>query len=251
MGRWFKQLFFLAEPGEWDSPIEALNFILGLFLFAGLCGAMQWGARHVQFLLVEGEEPALHQINLLEEPEAKATRGYVEITGYIGVPRYEVFFGGELDAPREIYYYPMLPGPNQPPASDVLYVVRPKSWEKPTVGAAATYRGIVGYFAVSADDVEKAFRRDYGVSQVLTVDAYASPPSRRSLLLWFVPLTLAFLLGAYLLLRWLWLLKRGFSAVPDDFSYDEWLESAGVDEETRRALKARPEERGRGRDSRR
>ena len=110
-------------------------------------------------------------------------------------------------------------------------------------------RGIVGYHGFDVGGLRRSFRRDYGVKHVLTVDATARPPNWRSVWMWFGPVFAGFFLGAYLLLRWLWLLKTQFFTLPADFPQYE-RPSTEDDEMSRRAWKAWQKERKRKRVSR-
>ena len=186
---------------SWDSPRSAAKLIIGLFLVIGLFSFFVFGIKQLLFIREHNISLSPTKINLLETPDAHFGKGYFEVTGFLGGPMEYIYYGGDTGA-TTFYYYTLSSHSEKP---DIKLLVRdnnnPPSLEaiEPTM---ITLQGIIGIESAPSE-IQKPFKNN---PPLLILDAV--PPKLSTLLRWFIPVGIGFLVGLFLVIDWLYRAKK-------------------------------------------
>lgn len=193
----------INKIASWDSPSAALKLILGLFLFVGLFSFFVHGIRTFQLLrIAHSNTPEQRDLRTLTKSNA---RGFMEVTGYVGEPIASTFIDPFSSlTPRTTNYYPLyadgVPQLHEPPIAPQLFVQEGNQvWKENT---QVTVKGIVGFEKLPRD------LKSYGKIPLL-VPADQAPQMSR-VLMWFIPVSIGFFAGLFLILQWIYLVKSQF-----------------------------------------
>lgn len=221
--------YFNFKP-DIDSPKFYIKFVVGLLLIIFFWPAVMGGAR-LWFIAVEGTPKEPIKIDLTKDDwQAVPKKGYLEINGYPGVQVAKdtsgpVYMENLADAAKTYrsFYFSLHSDTDE--KTFALAVVKRKhslsgifgryfssDEEKipPIVsGQQITISGIAGYHGEQMpNDVRQALEANGVVvpQDVVVLDESVSVPSLWLTLLYFIPATIAFLIGAYFLIPWVLLI---------------------------------------------
>lgn len=212
-----------------DSPQFYIKFIVGL-LFIALFWPAVMGGQRLWFIAKEGAPNEPIKIDLTKDDWQTAPKnGYLEISGYPGVQVARDSASGavyqeyiDYKTYRNFYFSLHSDAAGKTPALAVVkrkYFLQGIFWryfasaEKkipPLVkGQPIAINGISGYHGEQMpDDVRQTLEANGVVTpaDVIVLDERAGVPSLWLTLLFFIPATIAFLIGAYFLIPWVLLI---------------------------------------------
>ncbi len=185
---------------QWDDSSSAARFIIGLFLAVGFFSFFINGIQQVAFVINEGNDAA---------PK--------KVVGYVGAyvsTKYGPINENDLKTLTK-WYVSVHDAATTKKASAIVYVDNSLEYlgltQQPEYKDWVSFEGIRGYHGGSlSGEVKEAFERQGIVVEPETVylNATEKPPHLQSLLIWFIPVTLGFLSGLFLVVDWLVLLKK-------------------------------------------
>ncbi|MBI4994223.1 hypothetical protein HZC21_01090 [Candidatus Peregrinibacteria bacterium] len=215
---------------NWDSGASVVKFVLGLILLS-LLWPVIFGGQRIWFIIKEGTPTEPIKIDLTKnEFNTKPHKGFLEITGY---PQAQISLDSESASYMENiqettyknFYFTLQPGPNAKSPAPVI-VERKESFSGlfgyyfesdrkkfPAISIEnqpIAIKGIAGYHMddISGDLVSAFWEQNIKIADnAILLAESRSPPSLKLTLLWFIPVSALFLMGVYLILHWIYLLK--------------------------------------------
>ena len=216
---------------SWDSGGSIVKFVVGL-IFLSLFWPVIFGGQRIWFIIKEGTLAEPIKINLTKnEFSTKPHKGFLEITGY---PQAQVSLDFEAPSYMENiqettyknFYFTLQPEIHSKSPAPII-VERKESFEGlfgfyfesdrkkfPPMSAEdqpVTVKGIAGYHIgdISDDLVSAFWEQDIKIANnAILLAENSEPPSLKFTLLWFIPVFGLFLTGVYLIISWIYLLKK-------------------------------------------
>lgn len=187
----------------WDSPSAALKLIFGIFLFIGLWSFFVHGIRIFQVSRSANSSVAVPKELSTLTPEN--ARGFIEVTGYIGKPIASTFIDPFSSlTPRTTNFYPLYAEPVSARGVEAQprLFVRESENQVLEENAEIKVKGVVG--------IEKYPRdlKTYRAIPLLVPSEQGIQISK--ILMWFIPVSIGFFAGLFLILQWICLLKIQF-----------------------------------------
>lgn len=218
---------------SWDSGESIVKFVVGLILLS-LFWPVVFGAERIWFVIKEGTPIEPIKIDLTKHKfKEKPPKGFLEITGYpqaqISLDFQNPSYAEKIDAKTyKNFYFTLQPKLNSKSPAPVI-VERKEFFEGlfgyyfesdrkkfpdiPKKDQPITVKGIAGYHIdnISGDLVSAFWEQNIKVANdAILLAEGASPPLLKLTLLWFIPVFGLFLTGVYLIISWIYLLKRQF-----------------------------------------
>lgn len=223
----------LKNNESWDSGASIVKFVIGLVLIS-LLWPVIFGAQRIWFVIKEGMPAEPIKIDLTKnEFSAKPHKGFLEITGYpqtqVSLDFQNPSYAEKIEAKAyKNFYFTLQPEPDSKSPAPIV-VERKESFEglfgfyfgsdrkkfpdMPEKDQPITIKGVAGYHIgdISGDLVGAFWEQDIKIADnVILLAEGTSPPSLKLTLLWFIPIFGLFLTGVYLIISWIYLLKRQF-----------------------------------------
>lgn len=221
----------LKNDKNWDSGASIVKFVIGIVLLA-LFWPVVFGAERIWFTIKEGTPTEPVKIDLTKNKfKEKPPKGFLEITGYpqaqVSLDFQNPSYAEKIDAKTYKNFYFTLQPEIDSKFPALVIVERKESFSglfgfyfandrkkfpnMPTNNQPITLKGVAGYHIndISDDLVSAFWEQNIKISEdAILLAEGESPPSLKLTLLWFIPISAFFLTGAYLILHWIYLLKR-------------------------------------------
>lgn len=224
----------LKNDKNWDSGASIVKFVIGIVLLA-LFWPVVFGAERIWFTVKEGTPTEPIKIDLTKNKfKEKPPKGFLEITGYpqaqVSLDFQNPSYAEKIDAKTyKNFYFTLQPELDSKSPAPVI-VERKESFSGlfgfyfesdrkkflPLSGTGdqpITVKGIAGYHidGISGDLVSAFWGQNIKISEdAILLAEGESPPSLKLTLLWFIPISALFLTGVYLIISWIYLLKRRY-----------------------------------------
>lgn len=157
---------------------------------------MLLGIKQLLFLKDFNHTYSPAKIDLYQNPNATLGKGYFEVTGFIGPPIEYVYYGNDDTGATTFYYYPFSSNIERTEVKLLIQDDRTPLWGEDIKPTMMTLQGIIGIESAPSK-IQKQFENN----PPLLVLAEA-PPQLSKVLRWFIPISLAFLFGIYLVIDW-------------------------------------------------